>query len=205
MDQEKAALFLSLRSISIFFFPSVVDWHFECRYLREPRMVCSDKPNHEIHIRLKVSSESETIERCDTRYAFLVDIYTVYWIEIQRYPMPIGIFWSKHCGVSRKFLSGAIRTIVPYSSRSFVVIGEWSDPSCSLSLSSYFLERGILTYFLTYMRQKHGRFICVQILQTLNILFENIRHETSLCKCPSSCPERERPSMFCHSRLSAIQ
>jgi protein CLEC16A len=32
------------------------------------------------------------------------------------------------------------------------------------------------------MRQKHGRFICVQILQTLNILFENIRHETSLCK-----------------------
>jgi protein CLEC16A len=32
------------------------------------------------------------------------------------------------------------------------------------------------------MRQKYGRYICVQILQTLNILFENIRHETSLCK-----------------------
>ena len=39
----------------------------------------------------------------------------------------------------------------------------------------------MLIYFLNYMRQKHGRFICVQILQTLNILFENIRHETSLC------------------------
>ncbi|CAF5166121.1 unnamed protein product, partial [Rotaria magnacalcarata] len=44
----------------------------------------------------------------------------------------------------------------------------------------YFLERGMLTYFLNYMRQKHGRYICVQVLQTLNILFENIRHETSL-------------------------
>jgi protein CLEC16A len=47
---------------------------------------------------------------------------------------------------------------------------------------SYFLERGMLIYFLTYMRQKNGRYICVQILQTLNILFENIRDETSLCK-----------------------
>jgi protein CLEC16A len=41
----------------------------------------------------------------------------------------------------------------------------------------------MLTYFLNYMRQKNGRYICVQILQTLNILFENIRNETSLCKC----------------------
>jgi hypothetical protein len=32
------------------------------------------------------------------------------------------------------------------------------------------------------MKQKNGRSICVQILQTLNILFENIRNETSLCK-----------------------
>ncbi len=32
------------------------------------------------------------------------------------------------------------------------------------------------------MRQKNGRYICTQILQTLNILFENIRDETSLCK-----------------------
>ncbi len=40
----------------------------------------------------------------------------------------------------------------------------------------------MLIYFLTYMRQKNGRYICVQSLQTLNILFENIRDETSLCK-----------------------
>ncbi|GBN30696.1 Protein CLEC16A [Araneus ventricosus] len=30
------------------------------------------------------------------------------------------------------------------------------------------------------MRQKCGRYVCVQLLQTLNILFENIRNETSL-------------------------
>lgn len=52
----------------------------------------------------------------------------------------------------------------------------------SSMIFSYFLERGMLIYFLNYMGQKNGRYICVQILQTLNILFENIRHETSLCK-----------------------
>ncbi|CAF0993871.1 unnamed protein product [Rotaria sordida] len=55
----------------------------------------------------------------------------------------------------------------------------WGDQNDS-SVFDYFLERGMLTFFLNYMRQKHGRYICVQVLQTLNILFENIRHETSL-------------------------
>lgn len=40
----------------------------------------------------------------------------------------------------------------------------------------------MITFFLHYMKQKYGRYICVQLLQTLNILFENIRNETSLCK-----------------------
>lgn len=42
----------------------------------------------------------------------------------------------------------------------------------------------MLSYFLHIMRQKSGgsSFVCVQLLQTLNILFENIRNETSLCK-----------------------
>ena len=39
----------------------------------------------------------------------------------------------------------------------------------------------MITFFLHYMKQKYGRYICVQLLQTLNILFENIRNETSLC------------------------
>ncbi|CAF1067720.1 unnamed protein product [Didymodactylos carnosus] len=55
----------------------------------------------------------------------------------------------------------------------------WGDQNDS-SVFDFFLEKGMLNYFLNYMRQKHGRYICVQLLQTLNILFENIRHETSL-------------------------
>lgn len=47
---------------------------------------------------------------------------------------------------------------------------------------SFFLERQMLEYFLSIMKQNCGSFICVQLLQTLNILFENIRHKTSLCK-----------------------
>lgn len=46
----------------------------------------------------------------------------------------------------------------------------------------------MITFFLQYMKQKYGRFICVQLLQTLNILFENIRNETSLCKHIDSLP-----------------
>ena len=40
----------------------------------------------------------------------------------------------------------------------------------------------MLSFFLRIMKQKCGSFVCVQLLQTLNILFENIRNETSLCK-----------------------
>ena len=40
----------------------------------------------------------------------------------------------------------------------------------------------MLGFFLRFMKQKYGRFICVQLLQTLNILFENISNETSVCK-----------------------
>jgi len=41
----------------------------------------------------------------------------------------------------------------------------------------------MLSFFLRIMKQKCGSYVCVQLLQTLNILFENIRNETSLCKC----------------------
>ena len=37
-------------------------------------------------------------------------------------------------------------------------------------------------YFLKILTQKCGRYVCVQLLQTLNILFENIRNETSICE-----------------------
>ena len=47
---------------------------------------------------------------------------------------------------------------------------------------SFFLERNMLSFFLKIMNQKCGSYVCVQLLQTLNILFENIRNETSICK-----------------------
>lgn len=50
---------------------------------------------------------------------------------------------------------------------------------------SFFLEKNMLSFFLRIMRQRSGgsSYVCVQLLQTLNILFENIRNETSLCMC----------------------
>lgn len=46
--------------------------------------------------------------------------------------------------------------------------------------SSFFLEHNMLRFFLDIMKQNCGNYVTVQLLQTLNILFENIRHETSL-------------------------
>ena len=37
-------------------------------------------------------------------------------------------------------------------------------------------------FFLKTLSQKCGRFVCLQLLQTLSILFENIRNETSICE-----------------------
>lgn len=71
----------------------------------------------------------------------------------------------------------------------------------------------MLSYFLHIMRQKSGgsSFVCVQLLQTLNILFENIRNETSLCKyqCFSKHNINKwvtyRNDLFCFYRLSFEQ
>lgn len=52
----------------------------------------------------------------------------------------------------------------------------------NLFVFSFFLEKNMFAFFLNILRQKSGRYVCVQLLQTLNILFENISHETSLCK-----------------------
>jgi protein CLEC16A len=52
----------------------------------------------------------------------------------------------------------------------------------ALFFNSFFLEKNMLSFFLKIMKQKCGSYVCVQLLQTLNILFENIRNETSLCE-----------------------
>ena len=56
----------------------------------------------------------------------------------------------------------------------------------SLSPSSFFLEKNMQQFFLKILSQKCGRFVCLQLLQTLSILFENIRNETSICELLST-------------------
>ncbi|XP_045102121.1 protein CLEC16A homolog isoform X2 [Portunus trituberculatus] len=63
--------------------------------------------------------------------------------------------------------------------RSIAEILIWGDQNDS-SVFDFFLEKNMLSFFLPIMKQKCGSYVCVQLLQTLNILFENIRNETSL-------------------------
>ncbi|XP_025991372.1 protein CLEC16A homolog isoform X1 [Solenopsis invicta] len=63
--------------------------------------------------------------------------------------------------------------------RSIAEILIWGDQNDS-SVFDFFLEKNMLSFFLRIMKQKCGSYVCVQLLQTLNILFENIRNETSL-------------------------
>ncbi|ETN83630.1 hypothetical protein NECAME_17400 [Necator americanus] len=71
---------------------------------------------------------------------------------------------------NRKVLVEALRAIAE------ILI--WGDQNDS-KVFDFFLERQMLSYFLQIMKQDGGS-LNVQLLQTLNILFENIRHETSL-------------------------
>ncbi|XP_053696989.1 protein CLEC16A homolog [Sabethes cyaneus] len=78
-------------------------------------------------------------------------------------------------------VSESNRGLLVESLRSIAEILIWGDQNDS-SVFDFFLEKNMLSYFLNIMRQKSGgsSFVCVQLLQTLNILFENIRNETSL-------------------------
>ncbi|KHN75959.1 Uncharacterized protein gop-1 [Toxocara canis] len=71
------------------------------------------------------------------------------------------------------------RTLLVEALRAIAEILIWGDQNDS-SVFDFFLEKQMLSYFLSIMTQKCGSYVCVQLLQTLNILFENIRHETSL-------------------------
>lgn len=44
----------------------------------------------------------------------------------------------------------------------------------------------MFSHFVTIMKQNTNNFVSVQLLQTLNILFDNIRNETALCKSRAS-------------------
>uniref|UniRef100_A0A1B0BEN5 FPL domain-containing protein n=1 Tax=Glossina palpalis gambiensis TaxID=67801 RepID=A0A1B0BEN5_9MUSC len=79
-------------------------------------------------------------------------------------------------------VSESNRGLLVGSLRSIAEILIWGDQHDS-SVFDFFLEKNMLSYFLHIMRQKSGgsSFVCVQLLQNLNILFENIRNGTSLC------------------------
>ncbi|KAK3089654.1 hypothetical protein FSP39_005390 [Pinctada imbricata] len=71
------------------------------------------------------------------------------------------------------------RSLLVETLRSISEILIWGDQNDS-TVFDFFLEKNMLSFFLRYLQQKSGRYICVQLLQTLNILFENISNETSL-------------------------
>lgn len=71
------------------------------------------------------------------------------------------------------------KTLLVETLRQIAEILIWGDQNDS-SVFDFFLERNMLSFFLDIMKQKCGNYVTVQLLQTLNILFENIRHETSL-------------------------
>ncbi|CAJ0941092.1 unnamed protein product, partial [Mesorhabditis belari] len=71
------------------------------------------------------------------------------------------------------------RKIIVEALRAISEILIWGDQNDG-SVFDFFLERQMLSHFLQIMEQDTGLFVSVQLLQTLNILFENIRHETSL-------------------------
>lgn len=83
---------------------------------------------------------------------------------------------SKTCCLSK------LPWVIPAPSQIMFLLLTTCDLMTPLFSFSFFLEKNMFEFFLNILRQKSGRYVCVQLLQTLNILFENISHETSLCK-----------------------
>ncbi|CAA9997944.1 unnamed protein product [Nesidiocoris tenuis] len=76
-------------------------------------------------------------------------------------------------------VSESNRSLLVETLRSIAEILIWGDQNDS-SVFDFFLEKNMLSFFLKILKQKCGSYVCVQLLQTLNILFENIRNQTSL-------------------------
>lgn len=63
--------------------------------------------------------------------------------------------------------------------RSIAEILIWGDQNDS-SVFDFFLEKNMQSYFLRILTRQPGRYVVLQLLQTMSILFENIRNETSI-------------------------
>ncbi|KAF8985912.1 hypothetical protein BGZ46_000522 [Entomortierella lignicola] len=56
----------------------------------------------------------------------------------------------------------------------------WGDQHDPLLLEHFF-EEEVHSHFLKILQSKHNGSLIVQVLQTLNIMFENVRSQESLC------------------------
>ncbi|CAI5446636.1 unnamed protein product [Caenorhabditis angaria] len=91
-------------------------------------------------------------------------------LEYLKYLQGVLVKNEKVTESNRKILVEALRAIAE-----ILIWGDQNDAS----VFDFFLERQMLLHFLKIMEQGSTS-LNVQLLQTLNILFENIRHETSL-------------------------
>jgi len=71
------------------------------------------------------------------------------------------------------------KSIIVEAFRSMSEILIWGDQNDS-SVFEFFLEKNMFTFFLNILQQNAGNYVCVQLLQTINIVFENLHNETSL-------------------------
>jgi protein CLEC16A len=71
------------------------------------------------------------------------------------------------------------RNLLVESIRSIAEILIWGDQN-DAKVFDFFLEKNMFRAFLKILQQRTSRYVPVQLLQTLNILFENIRNETSI-------------------------
>ncbi|GLV34551.1 endosomal maturation defective [Carabus blaptoides fortunei] len=93
----------------------------------------------------------------------------------------VGLAYLYNVLARNQTVSEHNRGLLVESLRCIAEILIWGDQNDS-SVFDFFLEKNMLSFFLRIMRQRSGgsSYVCVQLLQTLNILFENIRNETSL-------------------------
>uniref|UniRef100_A0A7E4ZSZ0 FPL domain-containing protein n=1 Tax=Panagrellus redivivus TaxID=6233 RepID=A0A7E4ZSZ0_PANRE len=94
-----------------------------------------------------------------------------------------------HCIDYLKYLHGVLakNKVVTESNRDIVIealrllseVLVWGDQN-DVSIFDFFLERQMHQHFLGIMQESNSTSVHVQLLQTLNIIFENIRNESAL-------------------------
>ncbi|KAI6177071.1 FPL domain-containing protein [Aphelenchoides bicaudatus] len=92
-------------------------------------------------------------------------------VEYLKYLHGVLVKNEKITDTNKSLLVEALRSIAE-----IVIYGDQNDSS----VFDFFLEKQMLIHFINIAKQKYGGNVNTQLLQTLNIMFENIRNETSL-------------------------